>query len=129
LDNKRNFPFVESRTISRRRRKEPKSAKRVHSRPIWKQVDSSNTLHATRGLVAKTPYFLETISCPAVIMGETGDSGHGLGFGEMAKLRGQPPFWTRFAGCDRGDLPDSKSGLIISDFRCENWTLIGQGLM
>ncbi len=27
---------------------------------------------AARGSVAKTPYFLETISCLAVIMGETG---------------------------------------------------------
>jgi len=32
-----------------------------------------------------------------VILGETGDSGHGLGFGEIAKLGGLPPFWERFA--------------------------------
>ena len=49
-------------------------------------------------------------------MGETGDSGHGLGFGKIAKLRGLPPFWERFAGPDRGDLPDSRSGLIMGDF-------------
>jgi hypothetical protein len=49
-------------------------------------------------------------------MGETGDSGHGLGFGEIAKLGGLPPFWERFARCDRGDLPDSRSGLIMGDF-------------
>ncbi|TMI08869.1 hypothetical protein E6H34_03510 [Candidatus Bathyarchaeota archaeon] len=35
---------------------------------------------AARGSVAKTPYFLETISCLAVIMGETGGSGGNLGF-------------------------------------------------
>ena len=48
-------------------------------------------------------------------MGETGDSGHGLGFCEIAKLRGLPPFWERFAGCHGGDFPDSRSGLIMGD--------------
>jgi len=33
-------------------------------------------VHATRGSVAKTPYFPETISCLVLILGETGDSGH-----------------------------------------------------
>ncbi len=46
-------------------------------------------------------------------MGETGDSGHGLSFSEIAKLWGLPPFWAHFAGCDRGDLPDSRSRLVM----------------
>src|SRR5260370_42702584 len=77
------------------------------------QKASASTTHATRGLVAKTPYFPGTISRPAPTMGETADSGQGLGFGEIAKLWGLPPFWVRFAGCDRGDLPDSRSGLVM----------------
>jgi hypothetical protein len=36
---------------------------------------------AARDMVAKTPYFPETISCPALILGESGDSGHNSGFG------------------------------------------------
>ncbi len=48
-------------------------------------------------------------------MSETGDSGHDLGFCEIAKLPGQTPFRVRFVGCDRGDLPDSRSGLIMGD--------------
>ena len=43
-----------------------------------------------RGSVANIPYLI-------VILGETGYSGHGLGFGEIAKLGGLPPFWERFA--------------------------------
>src|SRR6267143_4540351 len=39
------------------------------------------TTHATRGSVAKTPYFPKTISCLAVITGESGDSGRNSGFG------------------------------------------------
>ena len=49
-------------------------------------------------------------------MGETGDSGHDLGLDEIAKLRGLLPFWHVLPGCDRGDLPDSRLGLIIADF-------------
>ncbi len=45
--------------------------------------------HVARGLVAKTPYFLETISCLAWIPGETGRSGRNPcwdGSGKMATL-------------------------------------------
>jgi hypothetical protein len=36
------------------------------------------TTHVARGSVAKTPYFLEIISCLVLIMGETADLGHNL---------------------------------------------------
>jgi hypothetical protein len=42
-----------------------------------------------RDRVAKTPYFPETISCLARILGETGDSGYNLGWdgdGKMATI-------------------------------------------
>jgi hypothetical protein len=42
--------------------------------------ESPSSTHATRGSVAKTPYFLETISCLALILGEMGDSGRDSGF-------------------------------------------------
>src|SRR5437867_10149365 len=41
-------------------------------------LTSGKAAFAARGSVAKTPYFPETISCLAVIMGESGDSGHNL---------------------------------------------------
>jgi len=47
------------------------------------------TTLASRGRVAKTPYFLETISCPALIMGESGNPGRNLGWdgnGKMATI-------------------------------------------
>src|SRR6267143_7157612 len=47
------------------------------------------TTHATRDSVAKTPYFPKTISCQALIMGETGDSGQNPGpdgDGKMATI-------------------------------------------
>jgi len=69
-----------------------------------------------RGSVAKTPYFPKTISCPAAIIGETGDSGLSLGLGEMAKLRGLSRFYERFVGQSGGELTDSRLGLIIGDF-------------
>ena len=65
-------------------------------------LDSGGATHATRGSVAKTPYFLETVSCLVVIMGETGDSGHGLGFGEIARLRGLPPLLGTFCRVPSG---------------------------
>jgi len=43
---------------------------------------------ASRGRIAKTPPPLENIFCLAVIMGETGDSGHSLGLDGMAFCRG-----------------------------------------
>ena len=55
-----------------------------------------------------------------MIVGETGDSGHGLGFGEIAKPRGLPTFWEGFEGCHRGDLSDPRSGLIMGDSNCES---------
>ena len=45
--------------------------------------------YATRGSVAKTPYFPKTISCPVLIPGESGDSGHNPGWdcnGKMATI-------------------------------------------
>ena len=71
---------------------------------------------AARGSVAKTPYFPKTISGPAAIIGETGDSGLSLGLGEMAKLRGLSRFYERFVGQSGGELTDSRLGLITSDF-------------
>ncbi len=77
------------------------SAKEKHSPRFRFRVDNErfrvlerfhSSIHATQDSVAKTPYFLETISRPALIMGETGDSGHDLGFGEIAKLRVYRPF-------------------------------------
>ena len=70
---------------------------------------------AARGSVAKTPYFPKTISCPAAIIGETGDSGLSLGLGEMAKLRGLSRFYERLVGQSGGELTDSRLGLIIGD--------------
>jgi len=43
-----------------------------------------------RGRVAKTPYFLETISCLARIIGETGDSGRNPGWDDVGKKRTIP---------------------------------------
>ena len=40
---------------------------------------------ATRGSVAKTPYFLETISCLALIMGESHNSGQDSGWDRNGK--------------------------------------------
>ncbi len=45
------------------------------------------TTHATRGSVAKTPYFSWKISCLARIMGEIGDSGHSLGLDQLGIIR------------------------------------------
>jgi hypothetical protein len=42
---------------------------------------SERTSHAARGSVAKTPYFPKTISCPVLILGESGDSGRNPVFG------------------------------------------------
>src|SRR6266540_532944 len=69
-----------------------------------------------RGSIAKTPYFQKTISCPASIIGETGDSGLSLGLGELAKLRGLSRFYERFVGQFGGEVKDSKLGLRIGDF-------------
>jgi hypothetical protein len=69
----------------------------------------------TRGSVAKTPYFLETISCLAPIPGESSGSGRGLGLDARAIL-------AVLSLCQGGSLgpywdgaPDSSSGLIMGD--------------
>jgi hypothetical protein len=51
---------------------------------------SELTTHATRGRVAKTPYFPETISCLALIIGDTGDSGRNSGFRWTWKVADNP---------------------------------------
>jgi hypothetical protein len=43
------------------------------------------TTLASRDRVAKTPYFPKTISCPAVIMGESQRSGHNSGSDGLGK--------------------------------------------
>jgi hypothetical protein len=70
----------------------------------------------TRGSVAKTPYFPETISCLAGIPGESWDSGRGLGLDARSNLAVLSPCQEGSHGLfgDRG--PDSRSGLIIGDF-------------
>jgi len=45
---------------------------------------------ASRGWVAKTPYFPKTISCPVLILGESGDSGRNSGFGWTWKEADNP---------------------------------------
>src|SRR2546427_4724483 len=65
--------------------------------------------------VAKTPYFLETISCLAVRMGGTGGSGHSSGFVGRGKEGKSRVFSERFTGRDRGVVPDQGSGLKIGD--------------
>jgi hypothetical protein len=46
---------------------------------------SGSTTLASRDAIAKTPPFGEEISCPAVIMGEYCDSGHGPGLDGKAE--------------------------------------------
>jgi len=53
----------------------------------WSEVFPSTTF-ASRGALCKTPPPLENIWYPAVIMGETGDSGHSPGRDGMAFCRG-----------------------------------------
>jgi hypothetical protein len=43
---------------------------------------------ATRGSVAKTPYFPETISCLVVIMAESDDTGHNSGLDGKGESEG-----------------------------------------
>src|SRR6267143_2540212 len=70
----------------------------------------------TRGSVAKTPHFLETISYLAPIPGESSGSGRGLGLTVCADLAvlslrqggSLGPYWD--------GAPDSSSGLIMGDF-------------
>jgi len=73
--------------------------------------------HAARGSVAKTPYFLETISCLAVIMGETGDSGPNPGFEVRGNSGESRAFSERFTRWDGGVVPDQGSGPKTGDFR------------
>jgi hypothetical protein len=55
-----------------------------------------------RGSVAKTPYFLETISCLAGIIGESWDSGLGLGLDAGANLGTSSSFQEGSRGQHRG---------------------------
>ncbi len=63
--------------ISENDSKENVSEKTTHATRAHVTFSSLSGLAslATRGSVAKTPYFLETISCPAPITGEFGKSG------------------------------------------------------
>ena len=67
----------------------------MQNEPVMRRLNSilshgsAGTTHVTRGSVAKTPYFSWNISCLAVIMGVTGDSGLNPGWdgiGEMATI-------------------------------------------
>ena len=69
----------------------------------------------TRGPVAKTPYFLEMISCLALILGVYDDSGSVLAGMAMERRR---QFRTDF-GRVEGGVPESRSGLIIGDLQDE----------
>ena len=53
-----------------------------------------------RGMLrAIPPFFLETISCLVVIMGEIGDSGHNLGWDDDGKMTTIPnEFWESSLG-------------------------------
>ena len=51
---------------------------------FWKGSDRALIRREVRSL--RPPYFLETISCPPVIMGETGDSGHRPGWDRTGKM-------------------------------------------
>src|SRR5207249_2690426 len=77
-------------------------------KPLQCTQNSKQPTYETRGSVAKTPYFPKTISRPALIMGETGDSGHDLGLGGMAELRGLLPFWGTFCQVRSGRPPRFK---------------------
>jgi len=68
---------------------------------------------ASRGSIAKTSYFLETISYPVLILGESGDSGRNSAFGWTRKEADSPE---RISGRVERSVPDSRSGLKIGDF-------------
>ena len=59
----------------------------------------------------RPPYFPKTISCLAVIMGRTCDSGRNPGFDGRGKRREIHSDSERFTGRDRGVVPDQGSGL------------------
>ena len=74
------------------------------------------TTHATRDSLAKTPYFPETISCLALILGWTCCSGRKSSLDPRAHLgllTGRP---RTIGGKSRKRLRFSRSGLIIGDF-------------
>ena len=76
---------------------------------------SERATYATRGWVAKTPYFPETISCPVLFLGESGDSGRSPAFDERRKDGESRAISERFTGRDRGVVPDQGSGLKTRD--------------
>ena len=67
-----------------------------------------------QGSVAKTPYFPETISCPVLFLGESGDSGQSR-LRREGKKTGNLAISERFTGRDRGVVPDQGSGLKTGD--------------
>jgi len=67
---------------------------------------SERATYATRGWVAKTPYFPKTLSCPVLILGESGDSGRSPAFDERRKDGKSRAISERFTGRDRGVVPD-----------------------
>ena len=63
------------------------------------------------------PHFSdETIRRPALIPGESGDSGHNPCLNARAKLALFSPSLERFSADDPDGIPDSRSGLIVGDF-------------
>jgi hypothetical protein len=73
-----------------------------------------------------TPLFSRMISCLAMILGASNDSGHGPGLHAWAKLAVFSPGQERFVGQCREGLRDSRSGLIMGDF--ESCLLLPTGL-
>ena len=63
---------------------------------------SETSTHTTRGLVSKTYYFSWNNSRPALIMGETGDSGRGLGLWCDRETMGLRPFGNVLLGAIGG---------------------------
>ena len=85
-------------------------------------LGSESASHVARGSVAKTPYFPETISCLAVIMGETGCSGHSPGCDDNEKKTTIPnefrESWHRIArveiGAENGGFCNGNTALNLS---------------
>jgi hypothetical protein len=67
------------------------------------------TTHAAQGSVAKTPYSPETISCPALILGDSGWSKQDLGFDGSGKLTTFP-----------NEFPESRVKPLRSEIKAEN---------
>ena len=61
------------------------------------------------------PLFFEKISCLALIMGESRDSGQGPGLDQMAKRRELFTSSRTIYGRDLRHVPESRSGLIMGE--------------